>query len=262
VYSKKEKAFHYSDADFSIDRVPLSEEDFQALTLAADVLHQYKGARVVQQFEGLLDRLGRVVNHLKQPVNNKLIAFENMPYYKGREYFDALVDAVTLKRPLAIRYKKFNREEVRTHVFHPYFLKEYHGRWYVLGYSEAREAIIVLALDRIEKVDLAPVSFRENKDLKPKEYFQHTLGVTLGTGPVEDIELWFSPYIAPYLKTQHIHHSQYTVRADDEGLVIALRLIPNPELTQLILSYGADVKVLKPLALKESIGEIWRKAIV
>ena len=78
--------------------------------------HQYEGARGVQQFEGLLDRLGRVVNHLKQPVNNKLIAFENMPYYKGREYFDAQVDAVTLKRPLTIRYKKFNRRGANARV--------------------------------------------------------------------------------------------------------------------------------------------------
>jgi predicted DNA-binding transcriptional regulator YafY len=261
VYNRKERGYCYSDPTFNIDRIPLTEEDYQALTLAADVLHQYKGARVVQQFEGLLDRLGRAVNHLKQPVNNKLIAFENTPYYKGREYFDALVNAVTRRQPLVIRYKKFNRDEIRVHVFHPYFLKEYHGRWYVLGYSEAREAIIVLGLDRIEKLEPAAVSFRENKDLKPKEYFQNTLGVTLGIGPVEYIELWFNAHFAPYLKTQYIHHSQYTVRADDHGLVIALRLIPNPELKQLILSYGDGVQVLKPDSLRKEIEEVWKRAV-
>lgn len=93
----------------------------------------------------------------------------------------------------------------------------------------------------------------ENKTLKPKEYFQHTLGVTLGKGTVEEIELWFSPAMAPYIKTQHLHHTQKTVSDDDKGLVITLKLIPNPELTQLILSYGADLKVLKPQGLMDKI---------
>jgi predicted DNA-binding transcriptional regulator YafY len=43
--------------------------------------------------------------------------------------------------------------------------------------------------------------------------------------------------------------------------MIGLKLIPNPELTQLILSYGADVKVLRPVALQECIKEIWQRAI-
>lgn len=67
--------------------------------------------------------------------------------------------------------------------------------------------------------------------------------------------------MAPYIKTQHLHHTQKTVREDETGLVITLKLIPNPELTQLILSYGVEVKVLMPAALHEGIKEIWSKAI-
>jgi predicted DNA-binding transcriptional regulator YafY len=73
--------------------------------------------------------------------------------------------------------------------------------------------------------------------------------------------LWFSPLLAPYLKTRHLHHTQNTVREDETGLVISLKLIPNPELTQLILSYGADVNVLKPVALQERLTEIWERMI-
>jgi hypothetical protein len=100
------------------------------------------------------------------------------------------------------------------------------------------------------------VVFKENKTLKPKEYFQHTLGVTLGNGAVEEVELWFSPALAPYIKTQHPHHTQKTLRDEATGLVITLKLIPNPELTQLILGYGADVKVLKPVGLIKQIKEV------
>jgi predicted DNA-binding transcriptional regulator YafY len=260
-YDKKEKAFHYADAAFSIDAVPLTPDDLEALTLATNILHQYKNVKLVQQFDGVVDKLNKAVAHLRQPQNNKLIAFEHAPYYKGREFFDVVLKAITEQRPLCITYRKFRGTQNDEHVLHPYFLKEYHGRWYVLGYGETRQNIITLGLDRFVAVKPAAVFFKENKTLKPKQYFEHTLGITLGPGPVEDIELWFSPLLAPYLKTQHLHHTQKTVREDENGLVISLKLIPNPELTQLILSYGADVKVLKPLTLQEHIKKVWVKAV-
>jgi predicted DNA-binding transcriptional regulator YafY len=261
AFDRAEKGYYYTDPHFSIDQVPLTEEDLQALTLAANILHQYKSVKLVQQFEGMVDRLSKVVNHLKQPPNNKLIAFENTPYYKGRDFFDVVLKAITDQQPLRISYQKFDGTKNDEHILHPYFLKEYRGRWYVLGYSEARHYIITLGLDRFVKAEGANVAFKENKTLKPKEYFQHTLGITLGKGPVEEIELWFSRAQAPYIKTQHLHHTQKTVREDENGLVISLRLIPNPELTQLILSYGPEVKVLKPLSLKENIGKTWKRVL-
>jgi len=260
-YDKSEKGYYYTNPAFTIDQVPLTEEDLQALTLATNILHQYKSVKLVQQFEGMVDKLGKVVNHLKQPQNNKLIAFENTPYYKGREFFDVVLKAITEQQPLCITYRKFNGLKNDDHILHPYFLKEYRGRWYVLGYSEARKIILTLGLDRFVQVTASEVAFKENKTLKPRQYFEHTLGITLGKGPVEEIELWFSPLLAPYIKTQHLHHTQKTVREDETGLVISLKLIPNPELTQLILSYGADITVLKPEALKESIGKIWERAV-
>lgn len=80
AYNKKERAFHYTDPTFTIDKIPLTEEDLTALTLATNILHQYKNVKVVQQFEGVVDKLSKVVNHLQQPQNNKLIAFEHAPY--------------------------------------------------------------------------------------------------------------------------------------------------------------------------------------
>ena len=129
----------------------------------------------------------------------------------------------------------------------------------MLGHSEARHYSVTLALDRIIKLKDANVTFKENKALKAKEYFQHTIGITVGKGEVETIVLWFSPAMAPYIKTQHLHHTQKTVRDDHDGLEISLRLIPNPELLQLLLSYCGNVKVLKPESLREKFREMIEK---
>jgi len=261
AYDRKEKGYYYTEPTFNIDQLPLTEDDLQALTLAANILNQYKHVKFVQQFEGMMDKLHKMVNHLKKPQNEKLIAFEDAPYYKGHDFFDIVLNAITHQQPLRIRYCKFDNPQADDHVLHPYFLKENRGRWYVLGYSEERHYTITLGLDRFVSATNADIPFKENKKLKPKEYFHHTLGITVGRGPVEDIELWFSPALAPYIKTQHLHHSQKTVSDDESGLVISLRLIPNPELTQLLLSYGSDVKVLKSERLKMEIESVWKKCV-
>ena len=262
AYDRKEKGYYYTVSTFSIDQLPLTEDDLQSLTLAANILDQYKHVKFVQQFEGMMDKLHKMVDHLKKPQNDKVIAFENAPYYKGHDFFDIVLNAITDQQPLRILYRKFDSRHPDEHVLHPYFLKEYRGRWYVLGYSEERHYIITLGLDRFVTATCADIPFKENRKLKPKEYFQHTLGITLGRGPVEEIELWFSAALAPYIKTQHLHHSQKNISEDENGLVISLRLIPNPELTQLLLSYGNDVKVLKSERLKMEVEKVWRKCVV
>jgi predicted DNA-binding transcriptional regulator YafY len=260
-YDKKEKAFYYTNPNFTIDSVPLTNEDLQVLTVATNIIQQYKGIKLVEQFEGMVDKLSKMVNHATKPDRQKVFAFEESPYYKGHDYFDVVLHAINNKQPLVVTYRKFAGEKDDAHVLHPYFMKEYRGRWYVLGHSEARHYTVTLALDRIIKIKEAHVTFRENKVMKPKEYFQHVLGITLGKGPVEEIELWFSPALAPYLKTQHLHHTQKTVRDDHAGLVITLKLIPNPELLQLLLGYCGDVKVLKPLSFKEKYEQAIRKGL-
>jgi predicted DNA-binding transcriptional regulator YafY len=261
AYCHINRGYYYTDPNYTIGTVPLTNDDFDLLTLAINILQQYMGTPIAAQFKGVVDKLGKVLSHLKRPDKHNIIDFEGSPFYKGHDFFEPVYQAADKKQPVHITYKKFDDAEEREHVFHPYFMKEFRNRWYVLGYSEARHFIITLALDRIIKLKEANIAFKENKKLKPKEYFKHTLGITLGKGPVEDIELWFSPTMAPYIKTQHLHHTQKTVREDNDGLTINLKLIPNPELLQLLLSYCGNVKVLAPVSLKEKYKEEIKKGM-
>ena len=142
-------------------------------------------------------------------------------------------------------------------MFHPYLLKEYKGRFYVLGYSEARSNVIILALDRIESVgDDMAVPYKPNTSLQANEYFKHTLGITIGDGPVEDVILWFTPSLGHYIKTQHLHTTQQVIEDNSEGLVIRLQLIVNYELISLLLSHCPQVSVIQPLSLRNKLDEL------
>ena len=65
------------------------------------------------------------------------------------EYLPILYEAIKNHQVLSIDYKPYE-EDTTTLTFHPHFLKEYNGRWHLLGFAEEQEKEgIDLALDRI-----------------------------------------------------------------------------------------------------------------
>ena len=83
-------------------------------------------------------------------------------------------------------------------------------------------------------------------------YFSDIVGVTRLAGELVQIELLFSPQRAKYVLMNPLHESQWHQLPED-GLFVRLKLVPNPELEQLILSFGEDVKVLQPESLATRI---------
>jgi predicted DNA-binding transcriptional regulator YafY len=62
--------------------------------------------------------------------------------------------AMTIGKQPTTRYRILHAclsDRAKHYRMHPYVLKEYRGRWYVLGHSDTREQIVILALDRMAK---------------------------------------------------------------------------------------------------------------
>jgi predicted DNA-binding transcriptional regulator YafY len=264
IFSKKDYAYYYEDPDYSIDKLQLTDDQLRAFEAIVHLMQPYKGTQMVREFEGAIEKIIRGVDQLRrQRVNpdHQTIAVEHAPYYKGYDFLDPIKNAIDLKQPVRIQYQKFNTDNVDEYVFHPYLLKEYKGRWYVLGFSERRHYTVTLGLDRIQSLETVDKPFREDKKLKPEAFFKNTIGITHTSGPVEDIVLWFSRSMGNYIKTQHLHPSQEVVKDTTDGLVISLKLRVNYELLSLLLSYVPDVAVLQPSSLREKFQDALIKGL-
>ena len=64
-YCRKNRGYYYTDKDYSIDKLPLSEEDIEAFDMILESFQRFKGAQVLNQVEGLFDKLGKIVGQLK-----------------------------------------------------------------------------------------------------------------------------------------------------------------------------------------------------
>ena len=152
-------------------------------------------------------------------------------------------------------YRAF-RAKTEEFVLHPYYLKEYRGRWYIFGLVAGKELIYNLALDRISAIDATKIRYKPNHLFDPAVYFADIVGVTRpGNASIETVLLWVATQSAPYVETRPIHHSQRVNSTDETGTLFSYQLIPNYEFMAEVLRLGEAARLLSPPSLRESIGK-------
>jgi predicted DNA-binding transcriptional regulator YafY len=110
-----------------------------------------------------------------------------------------------------------------------------------------------MALDRIEDISELNHAYKPS-DIDWEYYLSDIIGVTRLKGDLQEVKLLFSTKRSKYIETKPLHESQRTTKTSD-GLVVRLSLVPNPELEQVILSFGEDIQVLEPSSLVTRIKE-------
>ena len=173
--------------------------------------------------------------------------------------------AITNRQVLRFDYQPFGQEPF-TLLFHPQFLKEYNGRWFVFGEAdrEPYQAYNV-PMDRItgEVNNVDDVEYIPAEKGFYQEYFKNIIGVTHEKGAkVEQVVIRTkTEYQHGLLLTKPLHHSQKEVLpfGDYGGQwygEVTLTIEPNRELRGKILAYGPYLEVIQPLSLREQIKEI------
>jgi len=244
--------FRYADRSFSINSQPLNETEQNQLKEALLTLSRFKG---MPQFEWVDELIARLQSGMKLTKHaGHIIEFEQNKSLKGLEHITPAYNAILHSKTLKIEYQGFKQGKSEAFYFYPYFLKQFNNRWFLFGRRENVEYIINLALDRIASVEESSKQFIPNKHIDFSTYFNEVVGVTLipGKSP-EKIVLKFSGNRFPYIKTKPIHHSQQILEAKLEYGVIEIYVIPNNELEAILLSYGEDVEVVLPEALRTTI---------
>ncbi|MGV3588785.1 MAG: WYL domain-containing protein [Adhaeribacter sp.] len=247
------KYYAYEDPDYSITNIPLTDQDLGKLTEVVEILRQFKGFSHFSELNGMVQRLEDRI-HTAKTKQAPIIDLEKNDGLKGLEFLDVIYQAILQKKALTLTYQSFRAREANTFIFHPYFLKEYRNRWFVLGTKKGSQPVMNLALDRISAVEACAEKYVENQSLNLTEYYEHVVGVTVNPneGP-EEVELFINRENAPYVLTKPFHHSQQLLEKTPNGIIIRLKVQLNFELEREILGFGDCLKVLKPERLKRRI---------
>lgn len=252
-YDGKKCYYRYSEPDFSIYKNELSVAEVQNLRSTIEMLGKYRGLPSNGWLEEVISNL-EIRFGVKSNAEN-LVSFGQNDQLKGIEYLSGIIDATINHQPLEIEYVSANGN-YHQHTLHPYFVKQYNGRWYLFGLDEKENGIKSLALDRIQNLITSDHTFRKNEDIDFNSYFDNVVGVTVPykvESKLEDFQLKFSPKRFKYVTSKPIHKSQKII--SEEECIISLHLYHTLELEQQIFSFGPDVEVLSPSWFRKAYAE-------
>ncbi|UII25176.1 WYL domain-containing protein [Fulvivirga maritima] len=261
IVVKDRKYYLYEDPEYSIKNNPLTENDLNKLNEVIDILRQFKGFSHFQEMSGMIQRLEDKV-YTARTQEHSIIHLETNHHLVGIEHLDDLYQAIQKKQVLTIKYQSFKAKRPHNITLHPYLLKEYRNRWFVLGRKSVKEPLLTLALDRIQEISLnKQLTFIEDPDFNADEHFKHVIGVTVERHQrPQKVHLAIDQKNAPYVITKPLHQSQQAVSQSTEGIEITIEVQLNYELERVILGFGNSVKVLSPERLKKRIKKIHEEA--
>ncbi len=173
----------------------------------------------------------------------------------GTENLLGILHAIRQNKQVQFIYTKFSDDIPEVRTVNPYALKEYRNRWYLVGMVPGEESVKCFGLDRLNDLEICTTGFKKQEDFDVHSHFRYSYGVI---GPEkdrqpQDIELSFTPMQAKYIKTLPLHHTQEILTDNHEEVRISLKMHITYDFTMDILSYGPDVKVLKPKSLAKEI---------
>lgn len=249
----KKVYYRYYEKDFTINSQPITDEEMSQLREMTMLLNRFKGLPQCEWMEGLVTNLEDKF-HLKG-TSKSVISLESNAYVKGVEHISTIFNAIINKQPLHIEYSTFHKGDYSWDI-HPYFIKQYNNRWFLIGLNDKDRRISNIALDRIKSLSPSTVSFIEDNVIEDiDEYFSDVVGVTIPKDKeVVRVKLQFSPHRYPYIISKPLHESMRII--DNDNRIVAIDVIPNRELTSLILSYGSDAMVLEPQSFRNEVAEI------
>lgn len=260
VYAKK--FYKYEDEDYSITDIPLNENDMNVLSETVEMLKQFKDFSLFSELGGIIQRLEDKV-YTEKTHQSAVIHLDKNEKLKGLEHLDVLYQAIIKKMVLKIKYQSFKAREASEIVFHPYILKEFNNRWFLIGRPgvEAKKPIVTFALDRIVDIDYDTAITYKNNNFNGDEYYNDVIGVTVSNTRAERIQFWIDKKNAPYVITKPFHRSQRIIKKTDDGVIFNIFVQINFELERLILGFGDSIEVIKPQKLRNRMKQKLEKAV-
>lgn len=255
-YDRSRSAYYYDNPDYSIENFPLNDHDIEALTFASALLDQYKNMEIISDFSWAVQKIMdamKIRRSLSKDPDRQAVGFENFPVIGGSEWLTVILDAILERKVLALEHQRFDSPDEHHHVVHPYYLKEYRNRWYLVGYQPVNRRIQTYGLERIRELMVMKEEQFVDTGFDPVQYYQNAMGVIVTEDQPDHIILRFTAKQGKYILTQPIHQSQEILSDSPESVIIRLFLTPTYEFISMILGWGPDVEVMEPASLRDKI---------
>lgn len=233
-YSKSNNGYYYDSSGYRPPGSLIHGEEIELLELTLSVLKGYQKLPMYQKAEAVMQRVEHS-SRSKRGFGKRLDDFvfsESTVEVQGLEWFQKLIDHIQFEHVISISYQSFYSEKALSYKIHPYGLKEFDRRWYLIALKDATDELRAFGLDRIKNIDpnFSRTGFKpSNRSLQ--EVFKHIYGISGFNNDPEVFRVKIPYPQANYEKSRPIHPSFEVIKdVPNEFVEIQLNVVNNWEI--------------------------------
>jgi predicted DNA-binding transcriptional regulator YafY len=256
-YSPARHGFYYSEPNFFIKSVPLTEGELFSIALFDQLLDQYRNTPLEETLRNIF---GKIVQCLPDTVNveanfltGQMTFIPDRAGIIDREAFKTVFTALKLKQAIRFEYRSLEQNGYTCRTAAPYHAVCQRGNWYFIGFCHERREPRLFSFSRMKNVKLEKKTFVIPADFKPELYFDKEMGVWASSRTPYTVELLFDKEISAYALDRQWHSTQTVEQREDGSVYVKFTTTQMPEVLRWVLGQGHTVKALGPAELVEQV---------
>ena len=177
------------------------------------------------------------------------IVIENVP--SSHRFLTLVMDAMRDNRKLVLHYKGYSMNDYEDMTVHPYSIRLFKRRWYLIGYSEYSKGMRIYMLDRADDARMLGESFNMPKEFDAEAFFEDYYGVRVANKKeLTKLVVKVKANRCDLIRNLPLHSSQREIEITNEYSIFEMHLIPNFDLKQELISYMDSIEVMEPEFLR------------
>ncbi|MFM8365597.1 MAG: helix-turn-helix transcriptional regulator [Verrucomicrobiota bacterium] len=247
----------------------LEDRDYLVLSFFQQCLAPFAATDLGKHMLASFERMFGILTGTKNWnnwTNNVLFRFADKPPAgaegsEARELklFNLLHRAIRDRRVVEFLYKSPANAAPKAKSIEPHLMAMNHGRWYFYGTDTRTRNLTPFAFARASGMKITAQKFTAEPQQHPRVLLRHSFGSVVSTAAPRDIVLEFEKPAVQRVKESVWHPRQTAQDLPGGRLRLVLPLNSSLEVAPWILSWGAMVKVVEPVDLRESVAETARR---
>lgn len=254
-YDRERNGYHYAgDGAFQLPGLWFTEAELSALLTVQKLLDEAGPGLlddVIAPLKGRLDELLSDKRLGGQSAAERIRILRQAARPAG-EYFRLVASATLQRKRLRIAYHGRGRDQMSKREVSPQRLTRYRDNWYLDAWCHESEGLRSFSVDRIRGAESLAARARSIPAQQLDRELAGSYGIFSGR-PTQTAVLHFSPERARWVADEIWHPGQEADWLEDGRYELRLPYHHSEELVMQILSYGPDVEVVSPPALRKTV---------
>ena len=256
-YDAAKRGYVYSEPNWIMPNVRISEGELFALLVAEKALAAYDGTL----WSATLGRVfGRMIASLPDRIEippQDLLARVDFDAGGVAEVSPVMLDQLARilgrNKTITMKYQPLGAQRPREYTVDPYVLRRMRGAWYMAARDHRSGHVPLFNLMRIRGYTTTGQTFDyEASGFDPVKYFKSTFGA-FESKEVHHVAVEFAGTAAELVQERHWHSSQKLTPLPSGHLKFEMDISHLDDILPWVLSWGRQAKVLAPPDLKKAI---------